>query len=124
MRFLDAYIYLLKTRFDEKFEVKIDVPDEQREKLVVPLSLQMLFENAIKHNVVSADKPLQIRVYVEEGEILVVRNNLQMKARKPVGTETGLSNLKNRYRLLGDKIVEAFSASGEFVVRIPLLVAS
>ena len=78
LNFLESYIFLVKERFGESLMVEMDIPEERRNDQVVPLSMQMLFENAIKHNVISHEKPLTIRVFVENGR-LVVSNNLQTK---------------------------------------------
>ena len=75
---LNAYTFLLKTRFENNLEVNITIPPEKMQQKIVPLSLQILMENAIKHNIVSSGKPLQINVFTENGS-LVVSNNLQMK---------------------------------------------
>ena len=77
-------------------------------------------ENAIKHNIVSADKPLKIVVYAENGS-LVVSNNLQKKNQLHESTGIGLNNIRNRYKLLGDKTVEVTESDDIFMVSIPLL---
>ena len=75
---MKAYAFLLQTRFGDNLDVIINVPEEKLKKRIVPLSLQILMENAIKHNIVSSDKPLRIDVFAENGR-LVVSNNLQKK---------------------------------------------
>ncbi|MBL0357902.1 MAG: histidine kinase [Chitinophagaceae bacterium] len=102
---LKAYAFLLKTQFGSNLEIDIDVADEKLQKRIVPLSLQLLMENAIKHNIVSADKPLKINVFSENGS-LIVSNNLQKKNQLHESTGIGLDNIRNRYKLLGDKTVE------------------
>jgi LytS/YehU family sensor histidine kinase len=88
---------------------------------VAPLSLQMLVENAIKHNVVSKERPLQIRIVQEEETYLSVVNNVQEKTIFEKSTKVGLLNITNRYRLLSDRQVEVSRDHGVFKVRIPLL---
>jgi hypothetical protein len=117
---LEAYAFLLKTRFGENLNISICVADELLEQRVVPLSLQILMENAIKHNIVSSAKPLQIDVYAGD-EHLVVRNTLQKKNQQIESTGIGLDNIRTRYRLLGNRKVEVEEGPESFTVRIPLI---
>lgn len=117
---MKAYAFLLQTRFGGNLEVKIDVPDAKLKKKVVPLSLQILMENAIKHNIVSSDKPLKINVAAENGK-LVVSNNLQKKNQVNESTGIGLENIRNRYKLFGNGQVEVSDSGSSFTVSIPLL---
>lgn len=117
---LKAYAFLLKTRFGSNLDIDINVGEEKLQKHIVPLSLQLLMENAIKHNIVSADKPLKIDVYAQDGS-LVVSNNLQKKNQLHESTGIGLDNIRNRYKLLSDKIVEVTESGSNFTVSIPLL---
>lgn len=117
---LKAYAFLLQTRFGNNLKVTINVPDEKMNKRIVPLSLQLLMENAIKHNIVSSDKPLQIHVFSDNGS-LVVDNNLQMKKQISESTGIGLDNIRNRYKLLGDKQVKVTETDTNFTVSIPLI---
>jgi two-component system, LytTR family, sensor kinase len=117
---LNAYTFLLKTRFDKNLSVTINVPEEKLHKKIVPLSLQILMENAIKHNIVSADKPLQINVFTENGS-LIVTNNLQMKNQINESTGIGLDNIRNRYKLISEKPVKVLESLHDFTVSIPLI---
>ncbi len=117
---LKAYAFLLQTRFGNNLEVNINVPPEKLHKKIVPLSLQLLMENAIKHNIVSADKPLEINIFADNGS-LVVTNNLQMKKQITESTGIGLENIRNRYKLLGDKPVKVTETETNFTVSIPLI---
>jgi hypothetical protein len=117
---LKAYAFLLQTRFGGNLEVDIDVPADKLQKKIVPLSLQILMENAIKHNIVSIDKPLKIEVFAKNGT-LVVNNNLQKKNQISESTGIGLENIRNRYSLLGNKTVDVQEANGNFTVSIPLI---
>jgi sensor histidine kinase YesM len=117
---LEAYYFLLKTRFGDNLEVKIDIPCEKLDKKIVPLSLQLLMENAIKHNIVSSGRPLQINIFTENGS-LVMDNNLQMKNQISESTGIGLDNIRNRYKLLGDKQVKVTETATNFTVSIPLI---
>ncbi len=117
---LNAYTFLLKTRFDKNLQVRINIPAEKLQKKIVPLSLQILMENAIKHNIVSSDKPLHIDVFTENGS-LVISNNLQMKNQISESTGIGLDNIRNRYKLLSDAPVKVTENESNFTVSIPLI---
>jgi two-component system, LytTR family, sensor kinase len=118
--FIDAYVYLNKTRFRENLEVEMQVPKENYEQHIAPLSLQILIENAIKHNVISKDKPLKIKVLYQEN-YLIVQNNLQEKRILEQSTKVGLQNIKNRYQLLSLKPIEIEKTLHFFTVRLPIL---
>jgi hypothetical protein len=117
---LSKYAFLLQTRFGDNLDITIDVPEEKLQKKIVPLSLQILMENAIKHNIVSSDKPLKIDLFAKNGK-LVVSNNLQKKNQVNESTGIGLENIRNRYRLLGNDQVEVTENGGNFTVSIPLI---
>ncbi|MBL0337092.1 MAG: histidine kinase [Chitinophagaceae bacterium] len=117
---LKAYAFLLKTRFGNSLDINIRVAQEKLQQKVVPLSLQILMENAIKHNIVSVDKPLTIDVFTEGGN-LVVNNNLQKKKQLIESTGIGLENIRTRYKLVSEKEVEVKETDGQFSVRLPLL---
>jgi hypothetical protein len=120
LKFLQAYIFLVKERFGENLQVEVDVPEAVQSLQIVPLSLQILFENAIKHNVISQGKPLTIALRVE-GSKLVVANKLQPKAQVMPGTRTGLDNVRNRYRYFTNDPVAISSDNGCFEVHLPML---
>ena len=117
---LNAYTFLLQTRFEKNLEVNINIPPEKMQKKIVPLSLQILMENAIKHNIVSSDKPLHIEVFTENGS-LVISNNLQMKNQVNESTGIGLDNIRNRYKLISEKPVMVTESDTNFTVSIPLI---
>ena len=123
LAFLDAYVFLLQERFGDNLRVDIDIPAARREDRVVPLSLQMLFENAIKHNVISQDRPLTIRVFVEDGDHLVVTNKLQVRPQATPSTGVGLENIRNRYAFFCDRPVVVTQTDEAFRVELPLLAA-
>ncbi len=120
LKFVDSYLVLQKARFDEKLHVQIDIKGHEK-KLVPPISLQILLENAIKHNVISEEDPLNISVKVEEG-LLVVSNNLQKK-NIPIEESAGmgLPNIVARFEFLTDQKVEILDGPEEFIVKLPLL---
>ena len=90
------------------------------ESKVVPLSLQLLLENAVKHNMVTSSKPLHIKIY-EDGNHLVVMNNLQPKQIVKKGSGVGLENIKQRYKLLSERKVYINQRATDFAVAIPML---
>ena len=119
LEFLHAYIYLQHERFGDNLQVAIRIPDTRQNAAIVPLSLQMLFENAIKHNIISTEKPLRIEVFTENDH-LVVRNNLQRKNQVMDSTGVGLQNIRDRYRMLVDKDVEVIVSQQFYTVLLPL----
>ncbi|MEO0341143.1 MAG: histidine kinase, partial [Bacteroidota bacterium] len=115
------YIYLLKERFGDKLQITINTNEKEQESFVPPLSIQMLVENAIKHNVVSNHRPLDVRIDQQKGGELMIRNTLQPKRIKPKSTSFGLSSIIARFSLLSDKRVQVSKNRGEFVVTLPLI---
>lgn len=120
LRFLDAYIFLLKERFGDNLHIRRSVPDYLTQYQIVPLSLQILFENAIKHNIISKEKPLSIEVSTVDA-VLVIRNDLQLKKQVMPSTKVGLQNIKNRYAFFSDHAVEIHVDEKYFEVRLPLI---
>ncbi len=118
LAFLKSYIFLLKERFGENLQIELRDLDKNQNAAIVPLTLQMLFENAIKHNVISTEKPLHIEVFAENGH-LVVRNNLQRKNQVMDSTGVGLQNIKDRYRMLTDGEAEVIVSRDYFTVILP-----
>jgi hypothetical protein len=117
MKFIESYIYLIKTRFEENILFKIDV--RSYDKMLPPLTIQMLIENAIKHNIITEKEPLVISITENDSE-LIVSNTLN---RMPLETSsgTGISNIRKRYSHFTEKPVEVSDENGKFEVRIPLL---
>jgi len=120
LAFLDSYIFLQKIRYEDNLQVSIDLP-RNTEIMIPPLSLQMLVENAIKHNIITDDEPLKINLYLEEQDFIVVKNNLQKKNILDDSSGIGLSNIKARYEYLTQKSVEVLQTPQEFSVKIPVL---
>ncbi|MEM7036699.1 MAG: histidine kinase [Bacteroidota bacterium] len=118
---IDAYVFLLEMRFGDNLVVSIEIPESYYGHYLAPLSLQLLIENAIKHNVVSRKRPLRIVISVNAAGNLVVRNNLQLKQNVGKSTQTGLSNIKNRYALLVKREVQVISGPEYFTVILPLI---
>jgi len=118
--FIDSYIYLLKIRFDQKLDLKIDINEDYRERLVAPMTLQLLIENAVKHNIVSEKKPLNINIFIEDGA-LAVANKLQKKITEEKGSAVGLKNIISRYALVTEMKVRFTENEDEFKVLVPLI---
>ncbi len=119
LEFLNAYLYLQKIRFGENLIFNNTIETVVLDNYVVPISLQMLMENAIKHNVISNNKPLHVRVY-NDGNYLYLENNLQEKLHKD-STGIGLQNIKDRYTLLSDKPVLISNENNIFKVAVPII---
>ena len=116
---LNAYIFLVKIRFGENLRFQIDIPTTDK-MVVAPLTLQMLVENAIKHNVVSKLKPLSVQLMTKGDDILII-NNLQPKSNQQESIGIGLPNIKDRYSLLSDRAVEIEETEQEFIVKVPIV---
>jgi len=118
--FLDAYIFLLHIRFMDKIEVKVAIPDAKKELLILPLALQLLIENAIKHNSMSKKNPLIIEIKVDNKNVLQVENNLQERESHMASTGVGLRNIEHRYHLLEMPAPQFLKTETKFVARVPL----
>jgi two-component system LytT family sensor kinase len=117
---LDAYIFLLKARFEEGMEISIDIPDSLLSTQIPPFTLQLLVENAIKHNIVSLEKPLRLRIFAEE-DVLVMENNLQLKRMPEASTGLGLDNINQRYQHLAGKPIQILPGENSFMVKLPII---
>lgn len=120
LQFAKIYMSLLKMRFEDSIIFEMPEKASSPESKVVPLSLQLLLENAVKHNMVTTSKPLQIKIY-EDGDSLVVENNLQPKQIVKKSSGVGLANIKQRYDLLTNKQVFINKEANRFAVAIPML---
>lgn len=120
LNFARTYMSLLKMRFEDSIIFEIPDKASNPESKVVPLSLQLLLENAVKHNMVTSNKPLHIKIY-EDGDHLVVQNNLQPKQIVKKSSGVGLENIKQRYQLLSNRKVHINQREKDFAVAIPML---
>lgn len=118
--FLDAYLFLLNIRFMDKIQVGINISPEQTAYLILPLALQLLIENAIKHNSMSKKNPLYINIFVDNNRFLNVVNNLQERGSYIVSTGVGLKNIELRYSLLEMPAPEFIKTDSSFIAKIPL----
>ena len=119
LEFVDSYLLLLNTRFENKLEIHLNVP-AGKDDHIVPVSIQMLIENAVKHNELSDAFPLQVRIS-RIGEQVVVKNSLRKKTRSDNQTGTGLENLRQQYSRFTDRRIETIHSQGAFEVRLPIL---
>lgn len=120
LKFLESYIFLQKIRFAENLIISIDVtPVWKRE--VIPLSLQMLLENAIKHNIISKDRPLHIEIYSTDEDYIVVKNDNQKKTTIDGSTGLGIENIKKRYEFFTSKPVKTIENQEYFMIELPTI---
>jgi len=119
MEFIKDYVYLYQVRDKDKIRLDISVKNPEI-FFILPVSLQILVENAIKHNIATKNNPLNISIYTE-GENIVVRNNLQKMASQIKSTGIGLKNLSERLRLFSGKKMIIEETDNSFLVKIPLL---
>jgi two-component system LytT family sensor kinase len=121
IRFAEAYFYLIKIRLGENIKMQLTLSDEVLKKGIPPITLQLLIENAIKHNTASRSKPLTININEDDQKNLVITNSLQRLNYNIPSTCTGLKNIESRYRLLSDKLPEVTETEDLFVVKLPLM---
>jgi two-component system LytT family sensor kinase len=117
---LNAYLFLLKARFEEGIDLVIEIDPKYHSSYIPPFTLQLLIENCIKHNIVSLDRPLHIRLYSEK-ECLVVANRLQLKRTPEASTGMGLENINERYIHLLNQRIEIQASEKQFTVKLPVI---
>ena len=120
MAFVAQYVDLLKVRFPEGLEVDVDIPESAMSRSVVPCCVQLLLENATKHNAVRPDKPLRISVRVE-GDGVVVSNNRVPRLTRPASTGLGLQYIRQQYHDLSGKRITVLDDEQSYTVILPLL---
>lgn len=119
--FIRSYYQLLKTRYGRALEMNIDVAPHYSRYLLPSLSLQLLAENAVKHNIASNAKPLVIDIFTTGSNQLIVNNNLQRKLVKAASTRIGLENIRMKYQLLQQQGFQAIEDENNFTVALPLI---
>jgi hypothetical protein len=120
MEFVGQYVDLLKVRFPEGLDIRIDIPEEKMNRRVVPCSVQLLIENATKHNAVDPEKPLKIEVY-SRGDCVTVTNSLNPKLSTGPSTGLGLKYLREQYQDVAGKEASVRMTENEYTVEIPLI---
>jgi hypothetical protein len=119
--FINAYMYLLSIRFEETIQLEMHIDKSLEQLYIPPLTLQMLIENAIKHNLITETKPLKISIESRSG-FLVIKNNLQeKKVEVKDSNKSGLENIKKRYSYFTDQKVEVNKNATSFIVKVPLI---
>lgn len=120
LTFIKRYVHLLETRFQEGLKVDVEISEEALEKKIAPVTLQILIENAIKHNIASVQKPLHIRIFDGNG-FLSVANNVQRKTIMEESNKQGLQRVVQLYSYLDKRAVVIAEVNEVFCVKIPLL---
>lgn len=119
LKFLESYVYLIKSRYRNRFSINIHVDESLFDERIPPLALQLLVENAVKHNEISDDHPLTVKVYSKDG-ILFVENHIRSRRTLMDGTGYGLSNLGKRYSLLKRQHIKVYRQSDIFIIELPI----
>lgn len=117
---LEAYLFLLKSRFEDGITLDIQISDAHKNSLIPPFTLQLLIENCIKHNIVSLDQPLNIRI-CSDGEFIITENNLQAKRTPEPSTGVGLTNIAKRYQSMQSGQMEIVKEIDSFKVKLPVI---
>jgi len=121
LRFMDSYLYILKIRLENAIQIEINVNQQLLNRKMPPLTLQLLLENAVKHNIASSSRPLKIEIKTDGDELLEVTNNLQIKTSVQHSAGIGLDNVARRYRLLFDREISIWKTESAFTVKLPLV---
>ena len=119
--FISAYMYLLEIRFEDTIQLELDIKPENQQYYLPPLTLQMLIENAIKHNVVSEIRPLKIKIECRERYLVIKNNRQEKKVEMRNSSKTGLKNIERRYSYFTKKPVQVFKNDESFIVKVPLI---
>ena len=121
LEFINSYYHLLKTRYEDGILMEVFIAKKYHQHLLPPLTLQMLIENAVKHNAILEKSPLRIKIIVNENEQLIVQNNIQKKTTAIESNKIGLKNIKAKYKLLNQEEVLVEENNNCFTVTIPLI---
>lgn len=121
LELVENYLYILKTRLEDAFVVDIQIAPALLNTQIPPLTLQLLIENAVKHNVASVSRPLTIQITNEGNDWIVISNNFQLKSTVGATTGNGLSNIMQRYRLLCEMDIVIEKTPAAFTVKLPVI---
>lgn len=124
LAFINSYFHLLRTRHGMGLNLTIAVEAHSQSCQIPPLTLQLLVENAVKHNIVLPEQPLNIDILTNGEDSLQVRNNIQRKTIRVASNGVGLGNILAKYRMLGQKTPTIQEADGQFIVTLPLILAT
>lgn len=121
LKLIESYVYLIKIRFKDCVYFNFNISTSLMDKALPPLTIQMLIENAIKHNLATTEKPITLELYDEDG-MLIVQNNLQKKKYLPRERKaTGIENIRKRYEFFTDKNIDVVETDQSFIVKLPLI---
>lgn len=121
LEFLNAYLFLLEIRFMKKLVININIDKSYSDYQILPIAIQLIIENAIKHNTFSKAQPLKIEIFVDDQQRLNITNNLNIRESKLVSTGVGLENINRRYALVSDQKPEFIKTTEQFIAKLPLL---
>ena len=121
IKFIQSYFQLISTRYGEGVRLTVQIDRKYYPYFVPSLSLQLLVENAVKHNIVSKHTPLAIEIFTTEGKQLVVNNNLNRKILKEKSTRIGLQNIESKYKLVNQDGFQVVNGENYFMVVLPML---
>jgi LytS/YehU family sensor histidine kinase len=122
LEIIKNYVYLIKKRYGDNFSLKYSVDESLSVNYsVIPMTLQLLVENAVKHNIISKDKPLEVEVYLNGENTIIIKNNLQPKMTKSPSTKFGLQSIKKRYDLISNQKIMISEDEHTFSVSIPII---
>jgi sensor histidine kinase YesM len=119
LKFLESYIFLIKTRYRDRFEIEIEIEDSMLTETLPALALQLLVENAVKHNEISESNPLLVKVY-SNNEFIIVENKVKPRTTFVDSTGNGLVNLDKRYQMLKKKKITITNKDQNFKVKLPV----
>ncbi len=119
--FIHSYFHLLKTRYGDGIELNLNIPERLLDRSIPPLTLQILIENAVKHNVILKDHPLKMDITPGKDDKLMVSNNLQRKKTRVMSNKVGLENIAAKYRLMNQPEIEISENENMFCVIVPLI---
>jgi LytS/YehU family sensor histidine kinase len=121
LKLLHSYLYIQEKRYGTALRVTINInPSLKKSTFIPPLVLQLLAENAVKHNTISKQQPLHIEICSQE-DMLIMQNNISIKMEKEESEGVGLQNIKNRYKLLTNKEIVQEENQDYFIVKLPLI---
>ncbi|UOQ67603.1 sensor histidine kinase [Hymenobacter volaticus] len=121
LQFIRSYFHLLKTRYGDSLHLNLAIEPSDEQRLLPSLTLQLLVENAVKHNVIHKDHPLTVHISTQNNGQLTVKNNLQKKVQKVASNQVGLSNIASKFSLLKQPDIKVQQTETEFLVTIPLI---
>ena len=119
-KFAKAYIHIQSERFGDSLKLNWNIPESSLDAMIIPMGLQLLLENAIKHNVISKAKPLEININIKD-DYIVVDNPIQKKSTQLRSTKIGIKNIEKRYGLISSKSIKILNDGNQFCVSLPLL---